>query len=42
MLCSSPDSTIRVIDPASQECTSYGTQDRKAVLNQISPPGTRP
>ncbi|WP_225080807.1 hypothetical protein [Streptomyces sp. CoT10] len=35
LLCSGPDSTVRVIDPATQECTAYGPQDRKAVLAQV-------
>ncbi|MBL1110492.1 hypothetical protein JK361_39130 [Streptomyces sp. 5-8] len=35
LLCSGPDSTVRVVDPATQECTSYGPQDRTAVLDQV-------
>ncbi|MEU7061478.1 hypothetical protein [Streptomyces sp. NPDC046197] len=35
LLCSGPDSTVRVVDPATQECTSYGSQDREAVLDQV-------
>ncbi|MEV6841109.1 hypothetical protein AB0N17_42665 [Streptomyces sp. NPDC051133] len=35
LLCSGPDSTVRVVDPATQECTSNGPQDRTAVLDQV-------
>ncbi|MGW7825010.1 hypothetical protein ACWGLF_44970 [Streptomyces puniciscabiei] len=33
--CSSPHSTVRVVDPATHECTSYGPPEREAVLNQV-------
>ncbi|MFF0794705.1 hypothetical protein [Streptomyces spiralis] len=35
LVCSGPDSTVRVVDPTTQECTSYGPQDRQAVLAQV-------
>ncbi|MGV9349312.1 hypothetical protein ACWDSD_31860 [Streptomyces spiralis] len=35
LACSGPDSTARVVDPTTQECTSYGPQDRQAVLAQV-------
>ncbi|MEV6056470.1 hypothetical protein [Streptomyces sp. NPDC052107] len=35
LLCSGPDSTVRVVDPATRECTSYGPPEREAVLHQV-------
>ncbi|MFJ3338641.1 hypothetical protein [Streptomyces sp. NPDC086766] len=35
LLCSGPDSTVRVVDPVTQKSTSYGPRDRQAVLAQI-------
>ncbi|WP_306191651.1 MULTISPECIES: hypothetical protein [unclassified Streptomyces] len=35
LVCSGPDSTVRVVDPATLERISYGPQDRRAVLAQV-------
>ncbi|MGW5464634.1 hypothetical protein [Streptomyces sp. NPDC003996] len=35
LLCSGPDGTVRVVDPVTQECTSYGPPERAAVLHQV-------